>query len=1845
MSKFNWQQPYVNIFKHFTIASDKNAIKHGDITTQTDSQIKSSIYKISGTNSTSNYIQLPKLSGQSLNLTGRYIYFLIKPIPNKSFSFHIDITTNEKTLLRISFSNLYKEFKSTSTWLQFPYFINSPKGSIYEKIEQVSKDSTGLAPPITKWTIFCIDLIDLVQSYSNRNFNSVRGLKICSNLLIKNVITSDILYEPGLNCSEARLRNLSPFPRDLSYPCEKYTDWHQFYDFIVFSKDSIQKFSENKNTQNKIITPYIEPHSISVNLPKKTLVTSLPIVGVQTQEPDFVSTDDAERQNEKDIHVYPFKSGHELVSSSSSSLSSLENLDLKNPNRLEPDPILRLNKIIGFGSRSGSSISSAVNLLKWTNDSNFLIYACQSIVIALNLDDKNQYCYVGHSDRVSCVALSPDNSLIASGQTGPYSLVRLWDFQTRKCLSIFRHHDHSLNLLEFSSCGNFLCGVGKDKQGKSMLVLWDIKQCRKNTVKLIAKAHSDVSINRLIFVHYDSSRLITCGKDNVRFWRLKNDTLRSCAVNLTPYLTDELEFTDICMNSRLGNNDNLVYSCTRNGKIFVFNIAKMEIEKVKIIEPVVRKTGILNRHKNSPCLKLNSISISDEYCVTGSDDGCVRLWPLDFSQVSLEAEHDSPITVVKFSSDCSKIASGTLNGNLGVLNVDKKDYNTLIRGHVDIICDVSLDPTGKFLATCSADLTLRVWSTDNCKQLYDFTSANEKPKCLNFMPSNTFNKSSIFACGFSSGKIRVFDLTEAKLINEIKSPHLKESAEITDLKYSNEGKRLIAGDSLKYICLYDPDRDYTLLRILPKTIVSQGCLSISPDQKFLSVIGPDNFMISIFDSSSLNEVMRISIASSSNEFVDNCDESVYYGQETAVRLTYSTYELNQLICVTSSNRLLKFDTKTGRLISSLPKIHRALTDCLTVSNDGRFLITSGDNAIKVWDYNFRFDKNYQAFIGHSSTVNRVIMSSDNKTLISVGDSIVFWDFMAYFCVNDSRKSSKKIPIPEGRDPEIEIRQIQKLNLKSSSLSDRESFSDMSLEISFEEPKEPPIPTNIEIETILTNEIEDTLLRDDLNEDITILDESIIEKPKFKNYTNLPNFLNEKQENFKSNSTGSLNMISDGKIIELETEKFDRFITELKPMNSKHLMTRKKQSLIAKKRFSAPENKCGIRLKSAIGYNGKYSSDNLIWNSTYEFFASSIGSTLCVEDLKTGQQKILSSHHEDITCIALRTDMTQMASVSSYSLNISISNEQYNTPKCQIVIWDCDKLEKINNLFHQNASNITCFKYSTDDRFLISVSDYMCPSLLIWSTYDYNPMILIDTLNYVINDLVWNPYKCNEFVMCGTNKCLLKCEIDEKGYKSGAINFNEFDIPLAILEINDKFDFTGLTFGSGEWLFVANNYGLVTVWNLKSSSCFLNWKADSNEIDYLVNYKHKLITGSSKGNLKLWNIGNLDDIKSCDKKERRERFIIENEINLNGAIKSCNFDSSLDIGILGTNKNTLWYVNWKEESSIRLVSSHSSKINQLLSLDDNYLSSVSDDGSLNIWSVTDRERVVQFEVKTPALCQSIIKYDPKIFKNSKISNKSKLILVGYSDGSIRLYDIDKKNILNKLKPFNQSVTYMNHCEGTSNVLVGSIEGLIAVVDLNEGITTRILEDHKGAPITSLDSFYVDENKSTYWLATSRDRKVSIWNTKWSEDLFKMIHWLSFPAPFVNQEKESLKYWLKYSPSLAYFEPKTKQKSQIDTFVYVGYGLNKQIVFFNFLKKEIIRTMDLSEWSECMAISPRKNLLAFGTKTRLLQIKDYCQGTFQDFSQHSDTISSVCFSSDGKKLFSCSFNEIFIWDVNV
>ena len=49
------------------------------------------------------------------------------------------------------------------------------------------------------------------------------------------------------------------------------------------------------------------------------------------------------------------------------------------------------------------------------------------------------------------------------------------------------------------------------------------------------------------------------------------------------------------------------------------------------------------------------------------------------------------------------------------------------------------------------------------------------------------------------------------------------------------------------------------------------------------------------------------------------------------------------------------------------------------------------------------------------------------------------------------------------------------------------------------------------------------------------------------------------------------------------------------------------------------------------------------------------------------------------------------------------------------------------------------------------------------------------------------------------------------------------------------------------------------------------------------------------------------------------------MQLDGCIISAIFDSSLDMGVVGTIAGTIWYINWEERSSIRLVSGHMNQV--------------------------------------------------------------------------------------------------------------------------------------------------------------------------------------------------------------------------------------------------------------------------------------------------------------------------------
>ncbi|NXL37215.1 WDR90 protein, partial [Glaucidium brasilianum] len=247
-----WQRPYLNIFKHFRVEEGGGSAREGDVAALTDARLKGTVYRIRGSVPASSYLQLPRSGTQSLGLAGRYLYLLFRPMPRKHFVVHLGGGTEENLVVRISFSNLFKEFKSTATWLQFPFVCGAAEGSVCDRAAG-EEHLVGAAPADVRWTCLVLDLPSILSLYLNRHYRHLKSVKLCSNLLVKNLCTSDLVFDPGVTFSEARLadlacRGVAPMPREMAFPVPKGEKWHDLYDYIRFPSegsklpyDSIQK--------------------------------------------------------------------------------------------------------------------------------------------------------------------------------------------------------------------------------------------------------------------------------------------------------------------------------------------------------------------------------------------------------------------------------------------------------------------------------------------------------------------------------------------------------------------------------------------------------------------------------------------------------------------------------------------------------------------------------------------------------------------------------------------------------------------------------------------------------------------------------------------------------------------------------------------------------------------------------------------------------------------------------------------------------------------------------------------------------------------------------------------------------------------------------------------------------------------------------------------------------------------------------------------------------------------------------------------------------------------------------------------------------------------------------------------------------------------------------------------------------------------------------------------------------------------------------------------------------------------------------------------------------------------
>ncbi|KAK0151285.1 WD repeat-containing protein 90 [Merluccius polli] len=1415
-----------------------------------------------------------------------------------------------------------------------------------------------------------------------------------------------------------------------------------------------------------------------------------------------------------------------------------------------------------------------------------VVYPCHAIVVSMTISSGQQKFFIGHTDKVSALAFDGSTTLLASAQTGNPGVVRLWDYPEGSCLAMFKTHHHSVSSLSFSYRGHILCGVGKDRHNKTLVVVWDTAHVnrRGEVVAVLAKAHTDVDVRTMKVAHFDDTRMVSCGRDNIRLWRMRGGALRSCPVDLEGYRS--LDFTDVAFEQGHPDDpepqDRTLYVSSLSGHILEIDYGQVLIKNVRRLLPSQPVHGP-RREKwtfnTGPGIAINSISFTSSFCATGSEDGFLRLWHLDFSSVFLEAEHEGPVSLVAASDDGLQVLAATSTGNLGYLNVSSRGYNTLMRSHTSRVLAFSCDGVRRHLATASADGSVRIWHMDSLQQLYDFVS-EDSPCMVAFHPSLQ-----LFSCGFSSGLVRVFDVRSAEMLAE----HKQHRGEVVSLLFSPSGEFMYSAGSAGFLVLYDADDDHSVLRVQGNAVAhgterAPGALTVSRDSRCLAFIGPSEYIVTLADARTLDELLRVDIS-----ILDVASSRL----DTALSVCFSSGPSEgHLLVATSANKVLWISSKTGRLLREVSEVHKQRCVSLAVSKDSRYLLTAGDDAIKVWDYEMLLNISAQKVIGHTQCIQQVGFTPDQMGVVSVGDAIFFWDFLAKPAHHLTLKSQRKpeedglvlsngmprraAPLPSVSPPRWDISAIDAVDqevLGSLSLcEDSEGSSSVPAQVPGPTPSPDPShgPQSASSSFLKVTELVDA---------------------------------------------SSLRTTQSPYLLEKESEAKE----QIRPDCYKHFTPRYKTALLDRTAVAPPpEEEQRLSLKAVIGYNGN-GRDNMVWSPDTGVFAYSCGCVLVVENLHTGAQRHLVGHTEEISTLAASNDSLTVASAAAGSRG----------GRSLICVWDVQSGACRNTVsYHRGA--VQSMAFSRDDLLFLSVGDFSDPVVALWSSRTFQ---LLSTVRAEgpLHHAAFSPTRASQLACVGSQGALF-CLVDSKLHEVD-LKFQRVATPAGL----GGAKLTSLCYGTDALLFTGSGGGHVCVWDCQRQRCFMTWRADNGEIGVLLCRRHRLLTGSNTRRLRLWGVEAVEalrlDKQASSTTHSGARVLLEQEILLDGAVVSAAFDEALHMGIVGTTAGTLWYINWLERSSIRLISGHKTQVNDAaFSADESHFATCGEDGSLRVWSSPSRELVVQFQVLNQGC--SCVCWTPA---PAHPPGAGVCVAAGYSDGTLRIFRLASGEMERKLQPHRAPVTAIQYSAHGHVILSAGKNGLVVVSNPENGNTVCVLNDHKGALVTSLQcvakqykQFGLEGNE--LWLAASSDRRVSVWAADWPKIKCDLLDWLTFPAPAYNGEGEGP------PPSLAAFCP-----TDPGLVVYTGYAVEKEISFYSLARKQVVRKIALPHWATCFSLSPKDPLIAVGLKERVLKLIQSSSGQFQDFLPHSDSLQACRFSPSGGFLFSLAYNEIYLWEV--
>ena len=482
----------------------------------------------------------------------------------------------------------------------------------------------------------------------------------------------------------------------------------------------------------------------------------------------------------------------------------------------------------------------------------------------------------------------------------------------------------------------------QDEEKENVLIDAKVSKARMGIVTLLARQTCEADIRRAVFNQFETtvshsqnpstlSHFVSCGESNVRFWRIKGDRMPHTSLPLNEFARNT--FTDLAFEPAFGAGDRTrqrLFVAASSGSIFQVDVEQRVLECVYKVD-------------SSP---IHSLSINEGFAVTGSDDGYVRVWPLDFSDFFLQAKHTAAVNTVALTADGLRVIVATDNGAIGCCDLSTTSYRTCLRSHTDVINAIAVDYGRDEFATVSNDHSIRVWALHTREQIYEFVVPNEhitaaayRPSSYASSPSSSSSSSATdrqyyhIACGFANGIVRILDVNDMQMTVEYR----QHTVMVTALTYSRNGLYLYSLASDGSICCYDVIHDYMPIKMFAakrpnaaqrlhpnfrmKAAHHSRILSLTDDGTILATTSYDGHslvLLDIFTTTIIAEIDSLEYTISAAQFINSHNGLDYYNNNN----NNNNINIAELCIVLSDGSFMRYSVSD---LTNIKLLRRVIT--------------------------------------------------------------------------------------------------------------------------------------------------------------------------------------------------------------------------------------------------------------------------------------------------------------------------------------------------------------------------------------------------------------------------------------------------------------------------------------------------------------------------------------------------------------------------------------------------------------------------------------------------------------------------------------------------------------------------------------------------------------------------------------------------------------------------------------------------------------------------------------------------------------------------------------------------------